>query len=297
MSYSRNEHTIASTCEVRGRGYWSGREVRVRMHPAAVGTGIRLVRSDLAQRPSCAAHVAYREDAAFRTNLRSGAAHFAMVEHLMAALFALEIDNCLVEVDAEELPGLDGSSQGYVDALRTAGLIVQARMRPRLFIREPLRVEQDGAWIEATPSPAGVSRFEYRLSYDDGTPIPAQVFAVDLTPRRFANAVADARTFVTAEQADRLRASGIAAHVTDQDLIVWGADGPIANPLRYPDECARHKTLDLVGDLALAAVDLVGHFVSFRGGHRLNGRMASRLVQLASQRLRTTRTPHSQRAA
>lgn len=297
MTLSRNEHTIASTCEVRGRGYWSGQEVRVMIRPAAVGTGVRLIRSDLSGQPACAAHVSCRQEAAFRTNLRHDAAQFAMVEHLMAALFALEIDNCLVEIDREELPGLDGSSQAYVDALRSAGLIVQARVRPRLVVTETFRLEQEGAWIEASPSPVRASHFEYHLSYDDGTPIEPQTYGVDLTPHRFAAGIAGARTFVTADQAARLRASGVASHVTNQELIVWGPDGPIDNELRYPDECARHKTLDLIGDLALAGVDLVGCFVSFRGGHRLNGRMASHLAQLAAERIPAVDAPQLRRAA
>lgn len=297
MTLSRNEHTIASSCEVRGRGYWSGHEVRVVIRPAEVGTGVLLVRRDLPDQPACRAHVAHREEAAFRTNLRCGDAQFAMVEHLMAALFALEIDNCVVEIDREELPGLDGSSEAYVTALRSAGLVIQARVRPRLVVTETFRVEQEGAWIEASPSRQMTSHFEYRLSYDDATPIRPQTFGIDLTPHRFTAGVAAARTFVTAEQAASLRARGLASHVTNQELIVWGPEGPIENELRFSDECARHKALDLIGDLALAGVDLVGRFVSFRGGHRLNGQMARQLSELVSQRIPQPRTPQSRLAA
>ena len=115
MISSRNEHTIATSCEIRGRGYWSGKPVTVAIHPAPLGTGVRLIRSDLDVADVCLASVANRVDAKLRTNLAVGDAHFQMVEHLLAALAGLEIDNCLVEVDGEELPALDGSSLGYAE--------------------------------------------------------------------------------------------------------------------------------------------------------------------------------------
>ncbi len=285
VNRSRNEHTIAVSCEVSGRGYWSGREVRVAIHPAPMGTGIRLVRMDLPSHPGCTASIGHREDANLRTNLVCGNAKFQMIEHLLAALAALEIDNCVVEIDAEELPALDGSSLGFVQPLRKSGLIVQACPRQQLVIRDRYRIGTLGAWLEAAPSRNGESYFEYQLSFDDDTPIKPQAFGIELTPDRFIREVAPARTFVTAAQAEQIRATGVASHVTNQDLLVIGADGPIENVYRYSNECARHKTLDLIGDLALARVELVGRFTSFRGGHNLNGRMAMQLTELAAQQV------------
>lgn len=285
MDPSRNEHTIAAACEITGRGFWSGREVRVVIEPAAAGSGIVLVRDDLPSAPSCPATIEYRHDASLRTNLRRGDASFEMVEHLIAALAAMEIDNCVVGIDAEELPGLDGSSAAYVDALRGAGLVVQARARDYLVIQETFRIEDHGSWIEASPSLDGRGYFEYRLSFDDATPIVPQTYGVVLTPHQFIRDVARARTFVTESQANEIRSRGLASHVTNQDLLVIGHHGPVDNRLHYGDECARHKTLDLIGDLALAGVDLVGRFVSYRGGHNLNGKMAKRLAQLANSQI------------
>lgn len=283
MNPSRNEHTIAVSCEVSGRGYWTGRSVRVAIHPAPMGTGIRLVRSDLQTHPECIASVENREDANLRTNLVCGQAKFQMVEHLLAALAALEIDNCRVEIDAEELPGLDGSSLGFVQRLRQSGLIVQARSRQQLVIRDRYRIGTPSGWLEATPSQTGESYFEYQLSFDDDTPIKPQAFGIELTPDRFVREVAPARTFVTAAQAEQIKASGLALHVTNQDLLVIGTDGPIDNHYKFKNECARHKTLDLIGDLALVGAELVGRFISFRGGHNLNGQMAKQLSRLAAQ--------------
>lgn len=298
MITSRNEHTIAASCSFSGKGYWTGQEVSVAIHPAQSGTGVKLVRTDLDGSPECAAHVSQRQDASLRTNLHSGDAQFQMVEHLMAALYALEIDNCIVEIDGEELPGLDGSSKAIVDALRHAGLIVQAKSRPTLVIQQNIRIGGVDGWIEASPLRGNRSTFEYQLSFDGASPIPNQNYRVELTPRRFSREVAPARTFVTEAQANEIRATGVASHVSNQDLLVIGPEGPIDNEYRYTNECARHKTLDLIGDLALAGIDLVGNFVSFRGGHKLNGKMASHLAELAAnQTTNATHSSQSRRAA
>ncbi len=282
MIPSRNEHTIAVSCMIAGRGYWTGKQVRVSIHPAAAGQGIRLVRTDIASSPGCNADVSHREDVSLRTNLRCGAASFQMIEHLMAALYALEIDNCTVEIDGEEMPALDGSSAAYVDALRSAGLILQANSRKRLVITDRIRIGSGSGWVEALPSRSGKASFEYQLSFDEASPIAAQTFRIELTPRRFTRELAAARTFVTEQQAKQIRDSGVASHVSNQDLLVIGDAGPVENEYRFTNECARHKTLDLIGDLALAGVELIGTFVSFRGGHQLNGQMAGRLSKLAS---------------
>ena len=253
------------------------------IHPAALSTGIQLVRSDLPSRPHCDASVDHRYDTSLRTNLIHGEAKFQMVEHLLAALSALEIDNCICEINAEELPALDGSSLAYVEQLSNAGLIVQAAPREQLVIRDRYRIGTVDGWVEARPSKAGEKYFEYQLSFDDATPIAPQAFGIELTPDRFTREVASARTFVTAEQAAQIRASGVALHVTNQDLLVISDCGPVDNEFRFRNECARHKTLDLIGDLALAGVELIGRFTSFRGGHNLNGQMAKQLAALAKQ--------------
>ena len=256
--------------------------VTVEIHPAAHGSGVRMIRTDLPSQPECPANVQHREAVAMRTNLIRGEARFQMVEHLMSALAGLEIDNCIVEINGEELPGLDGSSLAYVEQLASAGLVIQARARKRLVIRERYRIGMPGSWVELSPAVRGESYYEYQLSFDDETPIVPQAFRVDLTPDRFIREIASARTFVTHQQAEAIRTSGVGAHVTNQDLLVIGEDGPVDNHFRFANECARHKTLDLIGDLALSGVDIVGRVTSFRGGHRLNGEVAARLAELVT---------------
>lgn len=283
MNLSRNQHSIATDCEVTGRGYWTAKPVRVVMRPAPVGTGIQLIRSDLPGRPSCPAHVSRRDDTQLRTIVSQGDAKFEMIEHVMAALYALEIDNCIVEIDGCEFPGLDGSSQPYIEALSAAGLVIQAAERPRLVIEQVITLREGLSWITASPTPTGISHFGYQLVFDEAGPIANQSYGFSCTPIRFCRDVAPARTFVTEQQAEALRARGVAQHVSCQDLLVFGDDGPIDNEVRFRNECARHKALDLVGDLALVGVELVGKFISYRGGHSLNGRMAKALHDLAVQ--------------
>ncbi len=283
MIRPRNEHTIAAECEVAGRGYWSGTAVRVRFRPATAGSGVQFVRTDLPGSPSCQASVAFSSGQAMRTNLASGNATFQMVEHLMAALYALEIDNCIVESNAEELPGLDGSSGDYVDALESVGLVMQAAARKRYIVDRLLRVGDATSWIEVSPSQRDCASFEYRLDYGDTSPIQKQVCVHLLTPNNFSRELAKARTFVSADQAAHLRSQGVGLHVTNRDLVVFDGDGSVLdNQLRYDNECARHKALDLIGDLAMSGVDLVGKFVSFRGGHRLNSELALMLAKFAT---------------
>jgi UDP-3-O-[3-hydroxymyristoyl] N-acetylglucosamine deacetylase len=201
-----------------------------------------------------------------------------------------------VEMDAEELPALDGSSVAFSKQLRNSGLIVQAKSKRQLVIRDRYRIGSQTGWIEAAPPRKNECYFEYQLSFDDATPIAPQGFGIELTPDRFHREVAAARTFVTAEQAEQIRASGLAAHVTNQDLLVISQDGPVDNTYRFTNECARHKTLDLIGDLALTGIQLIGRFTSFRGGHNLNGRMAQQLARLAEAQHQQT-TSQSQRKA
>ena len=257
--------------------------MQVHVLPAAAGHGITLVRTDLPGQPECPADIRYQTETPLRTILVRDEARFEMVEHLLAALTALRIDNARVEIDACELPGLDGSSLAYVEALSESGLILQGSPVHPLVIDATYRVGNGTAWVQAAPPTGEVSRYEYRLSYDDDTPIPPQVFSVDNRPSAFIRGVAPARTFVTAAQADAIQSKGLALHVGPDDLVIIEPDGsPRGGPMRFVNECARHKTLDLIGDLALCGHSLLGDFTSFRGGHVLNGRMAKQLSNLAS---------------
>lgn len=285
-SRPRPQRTIGRPVAVSGRGYWSGTVVEVTLLPAPADTGLVFVRGDLVPPVTIPARLASRVDAVQRTVLAHGAAEVQMVEHVLSALAALGVDNCRVVTDAAELPGLDGSSAGFVAAIDAVGVVDAgaAECRP-LVIVETVRVEAGGSWIEAGPARFAGLSIDYELDYGPG-PIGRQRLDVDITPAAYRTELAAARTFLTMEEAQRLQAAGLGRDVSLHDLVVFGADGPVDNPLRWPDECVRHKVLDAVGDLALAGRPLVAHVRGYRSGHRLNAALVEALLAADDRRHR-----------
>ena len=277
----RAQQTLAHSTSVCGSGYWSGLDVTVEFRPATVDSGITFIRADLPDQPRISACVGNRIDLPLRTALASGTASVEMVEHIMAALCSEQVDNCDVWVNRAEMPGMDGSSLAFVEALQKVPRVNQSKPRSRLVVTEPIRVGDEDSWIEATPSSAGEYYVEYQLSYDNCPAIGQQCFGIETSREVFANELAGARTFLLQQEAQWLRDQGLGQKVTYQDLLVFGAYGPIDNTLRYEDECVRHKTLDVIGDLALAGYDLVGPIVACRSGHRLNAEMVRCLLRQA----------------
>jgi UDP-3-O-acyl N-acetylglucosamine deacetylase len=218
-----------------------------------------------------------RIEATARTNLAAAGVRLEMVEHALSALAGLGVDCCTVQVDAEELPGLDGSSLGFVKALDEAGVESLGAPVEPLVVTEPVRVGDETSWIEASPPRFAGLSVEYVLDYGPG-PIGRQTLALRVTPESYRAELAAARTFISLEEATRLRAAGLALDVSLQDLLVFGEHGPVGNTLRWHDECVRHKVLDLVGDLALVGRPVHAHVRACRSGHRLNGALAARLT-------------------
>jgi UDP-3-O-acyl N-acetylglucosamine deacetylase len=279
----RPQQTIRRAVTVAGVGYWSGRPCQVEFLPAVAGAGIVFVRrvGDVSVRIPLS--VEHRVDATARTNLAVAGAAVQMVEHAASALAGLGIDCCLVKVSEEEFPGLDGSAAPYVEALLEAGVERLGQPLEPLVVREPCRVEEGDAWIEALPPVYPGLSVEYELDYGPG-PIGRQELSLRVTPDLYRRELAAARTFVRSAEAERLTRSGLATHVTCRDLVVFGDDGPIENELRWSDECVRHKVLDLVGDLALAGRPIHAHVRACRSGHRLNAALAARLRPLVWRR-------------
>jgi UDP-3-O-acyl N-acetylglucosamine deacetylase len=274
----RKQRTIAQPATVAGFGYWSGKDVLVEFQPAPPHAGITFQRSDLGPEKQLAAHIRSRIEQPRRTTLAGDGFHLEMVEHILAALYGLGIDNCLVAASASEMPGCDGSCLPFVQALDAAGIVEQSAPRSRLVVTEITRVGNDDCWVEARPSKENGLSLKYRLDYGMENPIGRQTIELALTPRTFREELAAARTFIMQEEADWLRQRGLGARVTNHDLLVFDDNGPVANELRFENECVRHKALDLVGDLALAGCDLVGHFIAHRSGHRLNAELVKALL-------------------
>lgn len=278
LSYSfRNQRTLGSAAQVSGFGYWTGRDVNVEFRPAPPETGIVFVRDDLSPPVRISAQLANRIEVPRRTCLAADGASVDMVEHILAALAGLQVDNCEIRVDAGEMPGCDGSSRAFVEAIRQAGIEEQPAPRARLVVDDVTRVGDENSWVEAHPSRINGFSMKVRLDYGRG-PIGRQSVHFVITPASFVRELAGARTFLTKDEALWLRNQGLGLRATHQDLLVFDETGPIENALRYEDECVRHKALDLIGDLALCGCDLVGHFVAFCSGHRLNAELVRGLL-------------------
>ncbi len=280
MQQIRFQNTIEHVAHVSGRGYWSGRAVSLTFLPAEAGSGIVFRRVDLPGRPTIPANVPFRRETQLRTTLEHTGAHVEMVEHVLASLYALDIDNCIVECDAPEMPGMDGSSLAFAMALEGVGLRPQRMIAQTVEIDHPIRVGDDKQWIMAIPSADVGYTVRYELDYGPTSTVPPSDSTLRIDRETFSQTVAPARTFLEEQEADRLQSKGIAAHVTHRDLIVFGIHGPIDNELRFTDECSRHKLLDVVGDLALCGWRIQGKVIAHRSGHRLNGELAKELHEL-----------------
>lgn len=276
MGGSRPQRTIRRPVVVSGVGYWSGERSRVELRPAPAGGGVAFVRRDLSPPVRIPARLDRRVDAEHRTNLASGVARVEMVEHVLSALAGLGVDCCEVSVDAVELPGLDGSAAAFVEAIDAVGTEEVGAPRDPIIVDRVIRAEGWGGWLEFSPPRFDGLTVEYRLDYGSG-PIGSQVCEFDVTPDSYRRELAAARTFLGVDDAERLRASGRGLHVGFGDLLVFGPDGPLENRLRWPDECARHKALDVVGDLSLAGRPIHAHVRAYRSGHRLNAMAVSQL--------------------
>lgn len=278
---ARPQQTLQGKCSVQGFGFWSGLDVTVEFRPAPPDHGVVFVRRDLPGLPRVAARIANRTDGPRRTTLSVDGTAVDMVEHVLAALAGLRVDNCLVYVDRAEMPGLDGSSRPFVEAILRAGLVRQAAFQPAIVIEKTIRVGDDKAWLLAEPA-AGGCQLTYELHYPDDPAIGEQACSARLEPAVFEHEIAAARTFVTQDEAELLRQQGLGRRVSFRDLLVFDSRGPVDNRLRYPNECARHKLLDMIGDFALAGCDLVGRITAHRSGHRLNAELVRTLLAHAN---------------
>jgi UDP-3-O-[3-hydroxymyristoyl] N-acetylglucosamine deacetylase/3-hydroxyacyl-[acyl-carrier-protein] dehydratase len=254
--------------------------VTARFKPAPAGSGVTFVRTDQPQPVRIQARFDNLSKRARRTSLRNGTAAIETIEHCLAAVRGLEIDNLVVELDSVELPSADGSALPYVESLQAAGVSEQEAERECLQITEPIRVSDADAELVAWPGEAGRFEIIYELDYGAESPISHQICRFSVDPDRFVREIAPARTFVLEEEARQLRAAGLGPHLTYQDILVIGPSGPIENTYRFADECVRHKILDLVGDLMLLGCFFCGKVYARRSGHNLNHELVRRLYEM-----------------
>jgi UDP-3-O-acyl N-acetylglucosamine deacetylase len=274
----RPQRTLARPAEIRGTGLLTGTAVRLRFAPAPLNTGIAFVRTDVRPPVRIPATVDRVTGTSRRTTLGNAPAQVMLVEHVLAALAGLKIDNCSIELDACEPPGLDGSARAFVASLVDSGSVIQPARRAVWAVDEPVTVAHEDATLTLYPPDGPGLRISYLLDYGEGCPIDRQRYTLDVTPDRVMADVAACRTFVLEEEALEFRRQGLGARLTPADLLVFGPRGPITNRLRFANEPARHKVLDVLGDISLFGADLCGHVVAYRSGHPLNVKLVRTLA-------------------
>lgn len=262
--------TLRERVVLSGIGVHGGKPVRMALVPADPGTGIVFVRAvgenAEVEIPATSASVTSTELCTVLGDPAAGCV--ATVEHLMAALAALGVDNLQIEIDGPEVPVMDGSAECFVEAIDRVGLVGQGAPRRFIEILKPVRVEAGAAFAEFLPHNG--CRFEVSIDYDCPV-IGRQAMAIEITPKSFRREIARARTYGYMRDVERLWAAGYALGSSLENSVVIG-DGKVVNPegLRYPDEFVRHKVLDSIGDLALAGAPIRGLYRSHKGGHKVN---------------------------
>lgn len=280
------QKTIKSESRMKGRGLFGGKEAKVLFRPAPADSGITFVRTDAPEPVRINATAFNLAERSRRTTIKNGSFSIETIEHCMAAVSALEIDNIVVEVNGPELPAMDCSCSDYIKTLKRTGFLEQNVSRKEYVIRKPITISAGDTSIYALPhSDEGLS-LTYDLDYGGHTGIGRQIFTCQLTPENFERQIAPARTFLLEAEAKQFQARGIGTHLGPRDLLVINSDGPIKNSYRFPNECVRHKIADLVGDLALVGRALRGRIVAYKSGHSLNQQLARKLYEAAQQQER-----------
>ena len=287
------QHTIAKTVEFAGIGLHSGKNVHVVVHPAEENSGIRFRRVDLPNQPIISALIDNLHSKMRCTSLAIGEAHVFTTEHFLSVCMALQLDNLLIDLDYSEFPGMDGSALPFFESLQNAGIVEQNAEAKVLSVRKKIVAKESFsknllkhimrkpiAYIEVLPYP-GKLLLEYEMIYS--LPYLKQHVSFEITPEIFQKEISGARTFALKSEFAIGQKLGFGQGANEQNTLIICENGlPLNNTLRFSDEYARHKLLDLLGDLALIGQRLEGHFIAHYSGHSLNGKLAQQLVTLGS---------------
>lgn len=270
----RFETTLARPVEAEGVGLHSGVAVRIRLCPAPVSTGIVFLRTDLENFPVPAS---WRNVArvSYATSLMHKGVFISTTEHLLSVLYSMEIDNAYIEIDNLEVPILDGSGLPFVRLLEQAGIRQYRRKRRYLRIRRPITVEDKGKRIAILPDDC----FRLTCETDYPAPVGRHSLEMEVTPERFARQLAFARTFGWEADLKQMSNMGLIRGASLENAVCFTPEG-VMNPegMRAPDECCRHKALDLIGDLALLGRPLLGHVIAERAGHAMHAALVARIM-------------------
>ncbi|MGH7161898.1 MAG: UDP-3-O-acyl-N-acetylglucosamine deacetylase [Planctomycetota bacterium] len=273
----RMQRTLARDVERTGVGLHTGERIALRLRPAEPGTGVVFRRVDLAGKPEVPARIDFVHMQPRRSSLRNGAAEVNTVEHLLASLCALQVDNALVDLTGSEVPGMDGSGLGFVEAVKEAGIAEQKALAESYTVAEPVHADGSDWAIVALPREEGL-RVTYTLEYERPRAV-RQTFTFDVTPEAFVTDVAPARTFVTSDEVERLQLAGLGRGANEINTLVIGeSEEKDARLLRFRDEYARHKVLDVIGDVGLLGRPLNAHILAHRSGHEGNRALVERIA-------------------
>jgi UDP-3-O-[3-hydroxymyristoyl] N-acetylglucosamine deacetylase len=265
--------TLAKTACYEGVGLHSGQPVSVVLNPTPVDTGIVFARVDLPGIPRVRAAAANVTNAMRATTLENGAAKVFTVEHLLAAFFAMGVDNCLVEINSVEPPVADGSSLPFAQLILEAGIVEQDKPRTFIDISQAMTIRQPDKFITVLPYEG------LRISFTSVNPHPLigiQFGDYEITPDVFIREIAPARTIGFMHEVAALHAQGLGLGGNEENVVVYD-EGKVLTPLRFSDELVRHKILDVIGDLALAG-RIRGHVIAAKSSHALNTALAKEIV-------------------
>ena len=272
------QKTIKNPAKISGVGLHTGNRVKLLFKPAPVNSGISFVRVDLADRPAIKVDCGNLMDSLQslrRTSLGNDGAEVQTIEHLMAVLSGLQIDNLLIELDNNEIPGMDGSGIEFLKVLKEAGIIEQEAVKKSYTIKEPIWVEEEGSLLVALPS--NDYSIRYTLSYEHPL-LKAQYMGLTINPEAFENELAASRTFCLQEEAGDLQGKGLGRGANYENTLVVGERDVIKNRLRFNDEFVRHKILDLIGDLFLLGAPLKARIMAIKSGHSLNLKLVKKIL-------------------
>jgi UDP-3-O-[3-hydroxymyristoyl] N-acetylglucosamine deacetylase len=282
------EQTLKTPIEFNGVGLHTGQTATMRILPAPAGKGIVFRRLDL-DNFELKADVGSVERVAYATTLMSRGVWISTVEHLLSALYALGVDNAIIELDNFEVPILDGSALPYTEAIQKAGVAQLQAPRTYVRIERPFVLEENGKSIAIHPSDS------LSLEYEIGFPHPLigyQKLEVKITPENYRALIAPARTFGFYHEVEALQAAGLVRGGSLENAIVLTENGMLnETSLRYPDEFVRHKILDLLGDFALMGQQVLGRLTANRAGHALHTRFVAALLESTTHWSPTTLTP------
>jgi len=271
-----NQRTLESKVSCTGVGLHSGAQITLTLVPARANTGIVFVRTDLDVPVEIPARSEFVVDTTMATTIGRNGVRIGTIEHLMAALAGLGIDNCRVELDGPEVPIMDGSAAPFVYLVRSAGIQLQREMKRFLVIRNPVTVKDGDK--EASFLPASQFSVSFTIDFDHPL-ISNQSFRMDFSDRFFDREICRARTFGFYHEVEMMKKMGLAKGGSIENAIVID-DFNILNPdgLRFPDEFVRHKILDSIGDVSLLGMPVIGHLVAYKSGHLLNHRLVTEVL-------------------